>query len=239
MTIMRRDVSIILAAAGKSTRFRDPYVKKVFTLCSGKPVWQYSAQLFSDHPRVAQIIMAISPEDKEMVQEKFAGTLTMLGVELVLGGRERYESIRNALERVKESIRLVAVHDAARPCLTRSAFDAVLSTADEKGAAVLASPIRATVKRCDSTGKIVETVARDGLWQAQTPQVFHTELLQKAYTRVQGTPTDDAQVIEAMGLPVYCVEGPESNIKITTKEDLRVAEGFLRVPQRSKDNPFF
>jgi 2-C-methyl-D-erythritol 4-phosphate cytidylyltransferase len=66
-----------------------------------------------------------------------------------------------------------------------------------------------------------------------------TGLLQKAYARVQGTPTDDAQVIEAMGLPVYCVEGSESNIKITTKEDLRVAEGFLRVPQRSKDNPFF
>ena len=87
---MRRDVSIILAAAGKSTRFRDPYMKKVYTLCSGKPVWQYSAQLFSDHPRVAQIIMAISPEDKEMVQEKFAGTLTMLAVELLFGGRERY-----------------------------------------------------------------------------------------------------------------------------------------------------
>ncbi len=97
--------------------------------------------------------MAISPEDKEMVQEKFSGTLTMLGIELVLGGRERYESIRNALEKVKESIRLVAVHDAARPCLTRSAFDSVLGVADEKGAALLASPIRATVKRCDTTGK--------------------------------------------------------------------------------------
>ncbi len=76
---MARDVAVILAAAGKSTRFKDPFSKKVFTLCSGKPVWQHSAQLFADHPRVGQIIMAIAPEDKDIVQEKFAGNLTMLG----------------------------------------------------------------------------------------------------------------------------------------------------------------
>lgn len=236
---MRRDVSIILAAAGKSTRFRDPYVKKVFALCSGKPVWQHSAQMFSDHPRVAQIIMAISPEDKEMVQEKFSGTLTMLGVEVVLGGRERFESIKNALEKVNDAVRLVAVHDAARPCLTRGAFDSVLGAADEKGAALLGSPIRATVKRCDPNGKVLETVSRDGLWQAQTPQVFRTELIKKAYANIQGTPTDDAQLVESLGIAVHCVEGSESNIKITTKEDLKVAEGFLKAPQRRKENPFF
>jgi 2-C-methyl-D-erythritol 4-phosphate cytidylyltransferase len=122
--MMIKDVAVILAAAGKSSRFRDPFSKKVFTLCSGKPVWQHSAQLFSDHPRVGQIIMAIAPEDRETVQEKFSGNLTMLGVEIVLGGSERFESIRNALERVKAGLSLIAVHDAARPCLTKSAFEA-------------------------------------------------------------------------------------------------------------------
>lgn len=236
---MARDVAVILAAAGKSTRFRDPFSKKVFTLCSGKPVWQHSAQLFADHPRVAQIIMAIAPEDREVVQEKFAGNLTMLGVELVLGGSERFESIRNALQRVKPGIALVAIHDAARPCLTRNSIDDVLAVADRKKAAILAAPIRGTVKRCKSDDSIEQTVERAGLWQAQTPQVFSLDILQKSYARLKGTPTDDSQVVEEAGYSVYCVEGPESNIKITTKGDLKIAESFLKVPAKTKDNPFF
>lgn len=234
-----KDVAIILAAAGKSSRFNDPFSKKVFVLASGKPVWQHSAQLFADHPRVGQIIMTIAPDDKAMVQEKFSGNLTMLGVEVVLGGNERYESIRNALERVRPEMKLIGVHDGARPCLTRQSLDAVISAADQKGAAVLGSPIRATVKRAGNGNKITETVARDGLWQAQTPQVFKSEVLKAAYSRLTGNPTDDSQLVEQCGFPVFLVEGPESNIKITTREDLRIAEAFLKAPQRSRDNPFF
>jgi 2-C-methyl-D-erythritol 4-phosphate cytidylyltransferase len=234
-----KDIAIILAAAGKSSRFRDPYVKKVYTLASGKPVWQHSAQLFAEHPRVGQIIMTIASEDREMVQEKFAGNLSMFGVEVVIGGDERYLSIRNALEKVRTDMKLIGVHDAARPCLTKQAFESVIAVAERTGAAILASPIRATVKRCNSKDTIVETVARDNLWQAQTPQIFASNVLKSAYAKLQGTPTDDAQVVEQSGTAVFCVEGPETNIKITTKEDLRIAEAFLKVPQRSRDNPFF
>lgn len=234
-----KDIAIILAAAGKSTRFRDPFFKKVFTLASGKPVWQHSAQLFAEHPRVAQIIMAISPEDKELVQEKYSGNLSMLGVEIVLGGDERYHSIRNALERVRSDIKLIGVHDAARPCLTKQSLDAVIAAADRTGAAILASPIRGTVKRCNNQDQISETVPRDGLWEAQTPQLFQASILKTAYAKMRGKPTDDSQVVEQSGVPVVCVEGPETNIKITTKEDLRIAESFFKVPQRTRDNPFF
>lgn len=235
-----KDIAIILAAAGKSSRFKDPYSKKVFTLASGKPVWQHSAQVFAEHPRVAQIIMAIAPEDKEIVQEKFAGNLNMFCVEVVLGGEERYHSIRNALERVRPEIKLIGVHDAARPCITKQYVDAVIAVAERTGAAILAAPIRGTVKRCSTNNnQIVETVARDGLWQAQTPQIFKASVLKAAYAKLQGKPTDDAEVVEHSGVPVTCVEGPESNIKITTKEDLRIAEAFLKAPQRSRDNPFF
>lgn len=234
-----KDIAIILAAAGKSSRFKDPYSKKVFTLASGKPVWQHSAQLFSEHPRIGQIIMAIAPEDKELVQEKFAGNLSMLCVEVVFGGAERFHSIRNALEKVRPDIQWIGVHDAARPCLTKQSLDAVIAVADRTGAAILASPIRSTVKRCSSSGKILETVAREGLWQAQTPQIFKASILKNAYAKIQGNPTDDSQIVELSGTPVTCVEGPESNIKITTKEDLRMAEAFLKTPQRSRDNPFF
>ncbi len=234
-----KDIAIILAAAGKSTRFRDPFFKKVFTLASGKPVWQHSAQLFAEHPRVGQIIMAISPEDIDLVQEKYSGNLSMLGVEIVLGGEERFHSIRNALEKVRPEIKLIGVHDAARPCLTKQSFDAVIAAADRTGAAILASPIRATVKRCGSNDTITETVARVGLWQAQTPQLFKASILKTAYAKMKGKPTDDSQVVEQSGVAVVCVEGPETNIKITTKEDLKIAEFFLKVPQRTRDNPFF
>jgi len=218
-----KDVAVILAAAGRSSRFNDPYQKKVYATVHGKPVWQYSAQLFADHPRIAQIIMTIAQEDKAMVQEKFAGNLTLFGVEIVLGGQERCDSVRNALERIKPGISLVAIQETSK-----------------HGAAILASPIRATVKRVDpNSNKITETVSREGLWQAQTPQVFRTEDLKRGYANVSGKPTDDAQVIEKLGIGIKVVEGPESNLKITTKEDLRTVEAFLKSPTRSRDNPFF
>lgn len=235
-----KDVAVILAAAGRSSRFNDPYQKKVYASVHGKPVWQYSAQLFSDHLRIAQIIMTISPEDKEMVQEKFAGNLTMLGVEVVLGGEERCDSVRNALERIRPEIRWVAIHDAARPCLSRQSLNQVIEEATKHGAAILATPIRSTVKKVDSNSKqIVETVSRDGLWQAQTPQVFRFEDLKRGYGALQGKPTDDASVIEKIGIPIRVVEGSETNMKITTKDDLRTVEGLLKAPAKSRDNPFF
>jgi len=163
----------------------------------------------------------------------------MLGVEIVLGGEERYHSIRNALEKIRPEIKLIGVHDAARPCLTRQSFDAVIAAADRTGAAILASPIRATVKRCGANDQISETVPREGLWQAQTPQLFKASILKTAYAKMKGKPTDDSQVVEQSGVSVMCVEGPETNIKITTKEDLKIAESFLKVPQRTRDNPFF
>ena len=235
-----KDVAVILAAAGRSSRFNDPYQKKVYASVHGKPVWQYSAQLFSDHLRIAQIIMTISPEDKEMVQEKFAGNLTMLGVEVVLGGEERCDSVRNALERIRPEIRWVAIHDAARPCLSRQSLNQVIEEATKHGAAILATPIRSTVKKVDSNSKqIVETVSRDGLWQAQTPQVFRFEDLKRGYGALQGKPTDDASVIEKLGIPIRVVEGYETNMKIATRDDMRTVEGLLKAPAKSRDNPFF
>jgi 2-C-methyl-D-erythritol 4-phosphate cytidylyltransferase len=235
-----KDVAVILAAAGRSSRFNDPYQKKVYASVHGKPVWQYSAQLFADHPRIGQIIMSIAADDKQLVQEKFAGNLTLFGVEVVLGGDERCDSVRNALERIRPGIELVAIHDAARPCLSRQSLNQVIEEASKHGAAILASPIRATVKRIDNaTQRIIETVPREGLWQAQTPQVFRAEDLKRAYANLLGKPTDDSQAIERLGIPVRIVEGPESNIKITTKDDLRTCEGILKSPTRTKDNPFF
>lgn len=222
---MPKDTAVILAAAGKSSRFGQPFLKKVFATLAGKPVWQHSATLFSDHPSVKQVILVIHPDDRDMVKSKYAATIAMMGVELALGGDERWQSIENALAKLQSDVGFVAVHDAARPVLNVDDFDRVLEAARQHGAAVLGEPIHGTVKRTDADGWIETTVPREGLYQAQTPQVFRRDWFVKAYTeRKVPHPTDDAQLVEALGHRIKMVSGSRLNIKITTAEDLRWAE---------------
>lgn len=234
-----KDVAVILAAAGASTRFNDPHFKKVFTLLSGRAVWQHSADVFSDHPRIGQVIVVISPEDREMFREKYGASLAMMGIEMALGGAQRWQSVQNALEKVRDDMKWVAVHDAARPCITSKWIDQVLEAAVPTGAAILASPIYGTIKRSDGQGMISDTVSRDNLWQAQTPQVFRKETLTKAFAqRGSLQPTDEAQLVEQSGVKVKLVEGSPLNIKITCKEDLRFAELAMKALPQSRGFPF-
>ena len=229
--------AVILPAAGKSRRFADPYYKKVFATVSSKPLWMYSAEMFSKRDDVAQIIMIISPEDKDFFNEKYAGNAAMLGVQAVLGGAERADSVQNGLNEVRDDIPLVAVHDAARPCIATPWIDAVFSAASQTGAAILATPCSSTLKRVNDD-TIQETVPRDGLWLAQTPQVFRTELLREAYVRHPNPSlaTDEASLVEACGQQVKVVAGSPLNIKVTTKADLKFVEMALKA--LPKPNPF-
>ncbi len=232
---MPQDTAVILAAAGKSSRFGQPFVKKVFAILGGKPVFQHSATMFSEHPSVAQQILVIHPEDREMFRSKFAATVAMMGIEIVLGGDERWQSVENALAKLSPSIEFVAVHDAARPLVPTNDFDKVLQAAREYGAAILGEPIHGTVKRTDVDGRIEATVPRERLYQAQTPQVFRRDWLQEAYAnRTQPHPTDDAQLVEATGKRVHLVAGSRINLKITTQEDLRWAEMALKARSGSR-----
>ncbi len=145
-------------------------------------------------------MVVIDPEDKGLFQEKFSANTTMMGIDVVLGGTERWQSVQNALERIRPDMKWVAVHDAARPCIAPAWIDKVLDGATKTGAAILGLPIYGTVKRADRNGEVAETVPRENLWQAQTPQVFRKELLLRAYAN-RGTlsPTDDAQLVEQLG----------------------------------------
>lgn len=229
--------AVVLAAAGKSSRFGDPHTKKVYTKIGDKPLWMYSAELFADRKDVGQILMVIAEEDKELFNEKFSASAAMLGVLPVLGGAERADSVRNALEQVSDECDLIAVHDAARPCLSNRDVDRVFEAAAKSGAALLATPVNATLKRVDA-GVVQETVPRAGLWLAQTPQVFKTDLLKKAYATHPNPSqaTDEASLVEALGHEVRIVEGDARNIKVTTKADLKFAELGLRT--KPKGNPF-
>jgi len=230
--------AVILPAAGQSSRFRDQHYKKPFAPLDGRPVWMHVADRFVSRPDVAQTILIIAPEDREHFAEKFGGNAALLGIEVVEGGAERYDSVAKALEHVSAEADFVAVHDAARPCIATEWIDAVFAAAAKSGAAILATPVTGTLKRAGGDKQIQETVSRENLWEAQTPQVFRRDLLMSAYARRGQQPaTDDAQLVERLGHPVTLVPCSPMNIKITTKEDLRIAGALLKALPRPKLAP--
>ncbi len=232
--------AVILAAAGMSQRFQDPYYKKVVVPLAGRPLWMYAAEAFSNRNDVAQIIMVIAPDDREMFVEKFGGNLALLGAQLVMGGATRAASVLNGLNEVRADIPFVAIHDAARPCVSEVWVDAVFAKAKATGAAILATPCNATLKRVDKGSQVIEeTVSRERLWLAQTPQVFRTDILRAAYAKHPNPDlaTDDASIVEAYGHPVQVVEGSPLNIKVTTKADMKFAE--LALKSLPKKNPLW
>ena len=227
--------AVILPAAGKSSRFHDKE-KKPFTNLDGRAVWLRTVELFVTRDDVCQCLIVVAPEDQEMFRRRYTPNLAFLNVKIADGGRERFESVANALRLLPDEAEFVAVHDAVRPCLESSAIDAVFARAAQAGAAVLAVPIADTVKKVDQ-GKVQSTVSRQGLWLAQTPQVFRRDWLVAAYSdraRLGKDVTDDAQLIEAAGHPVSVVEGSPTNIKITTRADLALADAILKSRPRPK-----
>ena len=227
--------AVILPAAGRSSRFKDPNYKKPYAPLEGRAVWIHAAERFLSRADVVQTILVISADDREYFNFKFSSNVAILGIEVVLGGAERADSVCAALARVKPEAQYVCVHDAVRPCLAAVWIDRVFAEAEKTGAAILGIPVSGTLKRVSPAGVIEETVSRDGLWEAQTPQVFRRELLLEAYARRDGfQATDEAQLVERVGHPVRVVTGSPINLKIATKEDLRLAEQALKVLPKPK-----
>ena len=166
-----------------------------------------------------------------MVNVKWGPNLKFFGTTIFLGGGERFDTVNKGLELVKDDIGLIAVHDACRCCVTAELIDKVIAAAAEKGAAIPACPVTATIKEAqDDT--IIRTVDRANLYEAQTPQVVEVELLKKAYQNLkdmdQSKISDDAQLVEALGHKVAIVEVDSSNIKITRQSDIAIAEAILK-----------
>jgi 2-C-methyl-D-erythritol 4-phosphate cytidylyltransferase len=220
--------AVIIAAAGASSRFKSQSYKKPFAPLANKAVWLHSAEKFLNRNDVKQVVLVINPADREDFNFKFGANVAIMGIDVVDGGAERVDSIQRALARVKADVDFIAVHDAARPCLAEEWIDAVFAAAEKSGAAILAIPVSGTLKRVASDQTIAETVARENLWEAQTPQVFRRQLLLDAYAkRGDFKATDDAQLVERAGQKVAIVPGSLMNLKITTRDDLRLAEKAL------------
>lgn len=219
----------IVPAAGKSSRFRRNDRKKTFLDLKGRAVWLRSVEHFTSRQDVIQTIVVVAPDDLEWFKQKFGPNLAFMDVDVVTGGTERADSICRALAALKPEVEYVAVHDAARPLLTTEWIDRVFAAAVRTGAAILATPVTSTLKRVENN-KITSTVDRNGLWQAQTPQVFKRQILEQAYAQPDySEATDDAQLIERLGHPVTVETGSPINLKITTVEDFRMAERLLDV----------
>ena len=234
---MSKSVAAIICAAGASRRFGGKR-KKPFVDVAGRAGFLRSVELFSDRDDVKQILLAISPEDEELVSVKWGANLKFFNVKICFGGDERFDTVSKALELIKDDIELVAVHDAVRCCVTKKWIDAVIAKAGETGAAILACPVVATIKEAKNN-TIIRTVERTGLYEAQTPQVFKAELLERAYKTIKDLDkskiSDDSQLVETLGEKVSIVETDSSNIKITRPNDIAIAEAILK--SRPKPRP--
>lgn len=221
--------AVILAAAGRSSRFRDPFHKKPFALLDQKPVWLYSTEKFLARSDVVQVIVVVSAEDKEDFFSRFGANVAVLGLDVTTGGEERHHSVAKGLERLQADVDFVAIHDAARPCLAEEMIEQCFSTAYQSGAAVPAIPVTSTLKSSSDGTRINATVDRSSLYLAQTPQVFRRDWLEQSYARLNGAqPTDEAQALELAGFPVSLVPGSPFNIKITHRADLKLASCCLK-----------
>lgn len=230
---IRRAVDAIVVAAGRGRRFGGGD-NKVLTPLGAQPIWRWSVEALRRCEAIDRIVLVIRPEDREA----FSAAAEALEVRLVHGGQERFDSVRAGLEEVARGAaaaghdpasRWVAVHDAARPLVPPDDLAAVIQAAVTCGAAILATPVRGTLKRKRrDSDTLMQTVDRSDLWEALTPQVFRLDHLQAAYQRWRGRPvTDDAEMVERSGFPVTLVPGSAENLKITQAEDLLLAEAIL------------
>lgn len=223
--------AVILPAAGKSVRFGGARGKLLEPL-GAEPVVRHSVRAFLARHDVAAIVLATGGDDVPLLSEALGPVANDPRIRFCRGGESRAHSVRNALLCVPDGIDWVAVHDAARPLVSQAVIDRTLAAAREHGAAVPALPMSLTIKQATGPlpARAERTVPRHSLWAMQTPQVMRRADLLAAYESCPlplDQVTDDAQLLELRGQPVWLVEGDEHNLKITTRIDLKLAEMIL------------
>ncbi len=200
-------------------------IDKLLHPLAGRPLVAHAVAAFVAHAEVGQVVVAVSAEARAEVERCLPLSPKL---SLVLGGARRRDSVHAGLVTLADC-EYVLVHDGARPLVTGDLIDAALAGAREFGAALCAVPVTDTVKRSNESAMVRGTIAREGLWLAQTPQAFRLDLLMRAHATVEGDITDDAAMVEHLGEPVRLVAGSPRNIKVTTPEDLALVEALLRV----------
>lgn len=215
----------VIVAAGIGKRVGADIPKQYLTL-AGKTIIEHSLAPFIEHPDISAVVVSIAKNDTWFAQLDIAQHSK---IKVVEGGAERVDSVLSALQVIPEDD-YVLVHDAARPCITRTDIDSLIARVlQSQQGAILASRVRDTMKRSDRYGQISATVERENLWHALTPQMFKNSVLLKAIRSVKEPQriTDEASAMEMSGLPVSIVEGRSDNLKVTREEDLQIAALYL------------
>ena len=235
---MAKSAAIVLAA-GQGKRMQS-HVQTQFLLLNGRPLITYALEAFENSP-VDQIILVAGPDEIRYCQEEIAEKYGFSKVtKVIAGGRERYHSVYEGLK-AAEGAEYVLIHDGARPLLDQEMISRSLEGAKEYGACVVGMPVKDTIKTSGADGFVESTPDRSALWQVQTPQAFYYPWILGAYKKLfsreeyqQGV-TDDGMVLESMTAhKVKLIEGSYFNIKVTTPEDMAVAEALLEFIHDSK-----
>lgn len=220
----------LVPAAGRGLRMGGA-VPKQFLALGGEPLVVHSLRILQSSPVIDQIILAVPQADLDYCLNDLAVRFGFSKITRVVeGGKERQDSVRHALEHVPVETEIVVVHDAVRPLLTQHMVTEVVEAARRVGGAIVALPMRDTVKQVGLEHRIERTVDRRPLWLAQTPQAFRREPLLNAHRKAHAEgvhATDDAFLFEWAGYPVVVVEGSGENIKVTRPEDMVIGEAIL------------
>lgn len=220
----------VVPAAGVGRRMGEGSPKP-YRYLGSRPMISYVLSALSKCPEIDQVVIVVAAQDREFCRKEIMPTCN-LGKpwQLVIGGSERQESVYKGLTVVQGSAEIVVVHDAARPLVSVPILKACIFEAKRCGACIVGLPVRDTLKEVDEKGLIKRTIDRSCVWLAQTPQVFRYDLLWQAHQKARDENfigTDDAVLVERLGIAVKMIKGSGNNIKVTYPEDLALVEGFL------------
>lgn len=228
----KNSVSVVVPAAGKGTRMNHSLPKQYLPL-EGRPILAHTLINLSKIPIVDSMTLVVSEDRIQWCRENIIDKFDIKKVDKVVsGGETRGESVRNGLENLDKKTKIVAIHDGVRPFITESVFDNIIKNTEKFGAVICAIPLRDTLKKVNEKNEVSSTQDRKGLWLVQTPQAFQYSLIMEAYKKAAADgfqATDDAGIVENLPHPVKIVEGSSFNIKITTPEDLILAEAIFEV----------
>lgn len=230
--MQKEKCTAIVLAAGQGKRMGTK-IQKQYLEIQGKPVLYYSLNVFQDSDIIDEVILVVGENQEEYCKKEIVQKYHMdKVVQIVTGGSERYYSVWNGLKMMDEQ-GYVFIHDGARPFITEEILQRAYNEVLVQGACVVGMPVKDTIKIADEQGFAKNTPERDLVWMVQTPQVFQTKIVKSAYELLvecdEINVTDDAMVVETMlHRPVKLIRGSYENIKITTPEDLKIAEIFAK-----------
>lgn len=220
-------VSAIVLAAGKGIRFESKTPKPIVKINS-KPIIIYCLQTLSKHPSIRDIVVVVNTINSKEIISKINQYHIGKVIAVVKGGLRRQDSVRNGLKVIDSRTDLVLIHDGVRPFIDRNIVSLAIKEARLSGAAIVGVPVKATIKKVKSLF-VEKTIERKDLWEIQTPQVFKKDLILKAYEKfADAYVTDDASLVEKLGTKARLVMGSGFNIKVTTPEDVILAEAIAK-----------